>query len=95
MIHKIGELTTYDSSKRELSSPSKKRKKVARGIHKFIMCLIKKPNEMVSKEELLAAFSGNENQLRVYATRLRIILKTVDRSLSVENKYGRGYILKV
>lgn len=93
MISPIGR-STYDSSKRELIGPSKKRK-LPRGIHKFMMCLIKKPNEMVPKEELLATFSGNENQLRVYATRLRIIFKIVDPSLTVENKYRKGYMLKV
>jgi DNA-binding response OmpR family regulator len=93
MIFKIGESITYDSSKRELTSPSKRKRKLARGIHKFLMCLLKNPDRMASKEDLLVVYSGDENEVRVYARRLRIILKIVDPSLSIDNKYGRGYTL--
>ena len=93
MIYYIGR-STYDPSKRELIGPTKKKRTLSHGRHKFMMYLLKRPNEMAPKDELLAAF-GNEKNMCAFKKKLKDTLKIVDPSLMVENKYGRGYILKV
>lgn len=92
MMYDIGG-STYDSSKRELIGPTKKKRTFSDGRYKFMMCLLKIPNELVPKDEFLAAF-GNVENVRSFKKKLNDTLKMVDPSLNIETKYGKGYTLK-
>ncbi len=82
----------YDPITHELVGPERKKRKLAPDIHLLLMCLQETPNALVSKEKLVV-ISGDKNQLYVYISRLRRILGAVDGTLSIESKYGKGYVL--
>jgi len=82
----------YDPITHELVGPEKKKRKLAPDIHLLLMCLQETPNVMVPKEKLIM-ISGDKNQLYVYISRLRRILEVVGGNLSIETRYGKGYVL--
>lgn len=83
----------YDRDLRELIGP-KRKIQIPPYLHRLLVCFLGQPGELVPETELFEAVSGSRKLVHTYISELNEILSTVDGTIRLVNKYGKGYRLE-